>query len=85
MKQFFRFFAVLIMSVFATASWAQVDPMTCTVPLTVDAEVYIYNVGTGKYITKGEAWGTQAIVGESPMLYKVSTFTTLHFRTFSAR
>lgn len=39
--------------------------------LTVDAEVYIYNVGTGKYITKGEGWGTQAIVGEQPMLYKV--------------
>lgn len=72
MKQFFRFFAVLFMTVFASASsWAQTDPSSCAMELTVDAEVYIYNVGTGKYITKGEAWGTQAIVGEQPMLYKV--------------
>lgn len=72
MKQFFRFFAVLFMTVFASASsWAQTDPSSCAMELTVDAEVYIYNVGTGKYITKGEGWGTQAIVGEKPMLYKV--------------
>jgi len=78
MKQFFRFFAVLFMTVFASASsWAQTDPSSCAIELTVDAEVYIYNVGTGKYITKGEAWGTQAIVGEQPMLYKVQHPTGL--------
>ena len=32
---------------------------------------YLYNVGTGRYLTKGEAWGTQAIVGTSPMRFKV--------------
>jgi hypothetical protein len=33
---------------------------------------YIYNVGTGRYLTKGEAWGTQAIVGTEPMRFKVN-------------
>jgi len=32
---------------------------------------YLYNVGTGKYLTKGEAWGTQAIVGDSPMRFQM--------------
>ena len=31
---------------------------------------YIYNVGTGRYLTKGEAYGTQSIVGTSPMRFK---------------
>ena len=31
---------------------------------------YIYNVGTGRYLTNGEAYGTQAVVGTSPMLFK---------------
>lgn len=31
---------------------------------------YLYHVGTGRYLTKGEAWGTQAIVGQSnPMRF----------------
>ena len=33
---------------------------------------YIYNVGTGKYLTKGEAWGTQAVVGDEPMRFKLN-------------
>ena len=33
---------------------------------------YLYNVGTGKYLTKGEAWTTQAIVGNDPILFKVN-------------
>ncbi len=32
---------------------------------------YLYNVATGMYLTKGEAWGTQAIVSESPMRFKL--------------
>lgn len=31
---------------------------------------YIYNVGTGRYLTKGEAYGTQAMVGTTPMRFK---------------
>lgn len=33
---------------------------------------YLYNVGTGRYLTKGEAWGTQAIVGDEPMRFKLN-------------
>ena len=33
---------------------------------------YIYHAGTGKYLTKGEAWGTQAVVGDSPMRFKLN-------------
>ena len=31
---------------------------------------YIYNVGTGSYLTKGEAYKTQAVVGTEPMRFK---------------
>ena len=31
---------------------------------------YIYNVGTGRYLTKGEAYGTQAVVGKEPMRFE---------------
>lgn len=33
---------------------------------------YLYNVGTGRYLTRGEAWGTQAIVGSEPMRFKAN-------------
>ena len=33
---------------------------------------YLYNIGTGRYLTKGEAWGTQAIVGDTPMRFKLN-------------
>ena len=74
MKQFFRFFAVLFMSVFATASWAQgnlSNPLDYAIPLTVDEPVYVYNVGQGKYLNCGEAWGTQSIVAETGFVYQV--------------
>ena len=31
---------------------------------------YLYNVGTGRYLTKGEAYKTQAVVGTTPMRFK---------------
>lgn len=37
---------------------------------------YFYHVGTGRYLTKGEAWGTQAVVGDSPMRFKVNKATS---------
>ncbi len=40
-------------------------------PLTEERVVYLKNVGIGLYLTKGEAWGTQAIVGSEPMRFKV--------------
>lgn len=32
---------------------------------------FLYNLGTGQYLTKGEAYGTQAVVGAEPMRFKV--------------
>lgn len=42
------------------------------VTMEVGNTYYLYNIGTGRYLTKGEAWGTQAIVGTSPMRFKVN-------------
>jgi hypothetical protein len=33
---------------------------------------YLYNVGTGRYLTSGEAWGTQAIVGTDAIRFKLN-------------
>ena len=36
-------------------------------------DLYVYNVGTGRYLTKGEAYGTQAVVAETdePMRFQL--------------
>ncbi len=39
--------------------------------LAANQTFYIYNEGTGRYLSKGEAWGTQAIVSESPMRFQL--------------
>jgi hypothetical protein len=39
-------------------------------PLTANTPGYIYNVGSRKLLAKGEAWGTQAIVGQQGMVYE---------------
>lgn len=38
--------------------------------LATNKDFYLYNVGTGCFLTKGEAWGTQAVVGQEPMRYQ---------------
>ncbi len=40
---------------------------------------YIYNVGTGRYLTRGEAWGTQAIVAntDEPMRFELRRTATM--------
>jgi len=38
-------------------------------PVEVNVQGYIYNVGAQRFICKGEAYGTQAIVGETGILY----------------
>ena len=40
-------------------------------PLLVDEPVYIYNTSEKRYMNKGEAWGTQAIVSKKGMKYQV--------------
>ena len=43
------------------------------VPLTEGVQLYLHHVGTGRYLTKGEAWGTQAVVASSsPMRFRLS-------------
>ncbi|MBR1789526.1 MAG: C10 family peptidase [Bacteroidaceae bacterium] len=41
--------------------------------LETNKKFYLYNVGTGYYMTKGEAWGTQAIVADTdnPMRFEL--------------
>lgn len=47
----------------------RVRPEVSFSALVSDRKVYIYNVGMGRYLTRGEAWGSQAIVGEEPMTF----------------
>lgn len=48
------------------------------IELTEDALVYLYHVGSGRYLTKGEAYGTQAVAGtKNPMRFKLSRTASL--------
>lgn len=38
---------------------------------------YLYNAGLGQYLTMGEAWGTQAVVGDTPMRFVVNHTTSM--------
>lgn len=40
-------------------------------PLKENETVYVYNVGTNRYLTRGEAYGTQAVVGKEGLRYQV--------------
>ena len=42
-----------------------------------DKTFLIYNEGTGRFLSKGEAWGTQAIVDPSPMRFQVRHDTSM--------
>lgn len=44
--------------------------------LETDKYYFIYNVGTGRYLSKGEAYGTQSVVSKEPMRYKFTRVTT---------
>ena len=47
-------------------------------PLGTAQQFYLYHVGTGRYLTMGEAWGTQAVVGTSnPMRFKFTRSTSM--------
>ncbi len=43
---------------------------------------YLYHVGTGQYMTKGEAWGTQAVVGSEPMRFQLNAVKSLPEGTY---
>jgi hypothetical protein len=38
---------------------------------------YLYHLGTGRYLTMGEAYGTQAVVGTEPMRFKVNHLSSM--------
>lgn len=52
------------------------------VALEAGKKYYLYHMGTGQYLTKGEAWGTQAIVGDSPMRFTVHHTATMPEDTY---
>lgn len=67
-------------------NWAKTAPQWCDFGVyTIERELsegrfvapadqetyYLYHVGTGQYLTKGEAWGTQAVVGKDPMRFQL--------------
>ncbi|MCR5130118.1 MAG: hypothetical protein K6C10_01485 [Prevotella sp.] len=70
MKQFFRFFTLLAIAVVSsTSAWAVEVPTPKFAALEVNAEVYIYHVGTKKFLGWGEAWGTQSCVTDAGLKY----------------
>ncbi|MBQ7470843.1 MAG: hypothetical protein IJS97_00230 [Prevotella sp.] len=84
MKQFFRFFSLLLLAVMTTAS-AYADrqkPEIANYPaaeFVTDHGYFIYNVAADKFLSKGEAWGTQSCVvdfendasGNKPFTYQI--------------
>lgn len=46
-------------------------------PLCVGVQGYLYNYAEHKYINKGEAWGTQAVVSGKGMIYTVERVSAL--------
>ena len=66
MKRIYRFAALLLFSVISSVSafadWTLPVPKASA--LTTTDSVYIYNVGTSKFVNQGQAWGTQVIVAD---------------------
>lgn len=47
------------------------------IPLTTDKNVYLYNVGTGLYLTRGEAYETQGVGGTKPMRFRLGQTSSM--------
>jgi len=45
--------------------------------ITVDDTYYLYHVATGQYLTRGEAYSTQAVVGGQPMRFRIGQTTKM--------
>jgi len=46
--------------------------------LTANTPVYLYHEGTGRFLSRGEAWGTQAVVTDGePMLFQLKHNSTM--------
>ena len=52
-------------------------------PLATKQTFFLYHLGTGRYLTKGEAWGTQAVVGTSnPMRFVIDRTASMPEGTY---
>lgn len=47
------------------------------VAMETNKDYYLYHIGTGRFLTKGEAYGTQAVVGDEPMRFQVRRNTNM--------
>lgn len=72
-----KFFSTLILAsllpLFASATIVNGERQKPTFPtqgFVTNQEVYMLNVGSGKFFTQGNAWATQASVGSEPRLVK---------------
>lgn len=75
MKHFFRFASLLLLAAL-TSIEAMAQERIRPIPnaqktFELNTPYYIYNVGRGMFINKGEAWGTQATLGYQGMKYEV--------------
>lgn len=78
MKQNFRNLVALFFAIVSVSSaWADgwVLPTPTTSELKPGGSYYLYNVGARKFINKGEAWGSQAIVDSLGMQAKLDTLS----------
>lgn len=79
MKQIFRFFsllcAVMTSAVAMAGDWTVPAPQAVSPTFgglyTEAATYYVRNVGTGKYLSWGEGWGTQSVVADKGLKYRV--------------
>ena len=85
MKHFFRFCTLLLLTVMvsATANAERQKPeianYVVNTAFEVDHNYYLYNVSQNKYLSQGEAWGTQSCVvdfendasGNKPFVYQI--------------
>lgn len=73
MKHFFRFATLLLLAALTSIEVSAQDKPVPTAQEDFELGVpyYIYNVGQGMFINKGEAWGTQATLNEKGMKFEV--------------
>jgi len=64
--------ALLAGSLTASAQWT--EPVPEATPLAVDDTLYLYNVGAKMFFTQGNAWGTQASVGNTGLKVIISKY-----------
>ncbi|MBQ7443525.1 MAG: C10 family peptidase [Bacteroidaceae bacterium] len=67
---------------FGTIEEVRATVMPAFAPITADEPVYIYHLGTGRYIGRGEAYGTQAVVGTTGFIYRLKRTNNMPADTY---